>query len=357
MIEQRYSALDGLRGIAALVVVLYHIRWPWHFKDALFIKNGYLAVDLFFILSGFVIGLVYSDWITSADTARAFVRRRFFRIYPLHLAVLAVLLSRECLKLAAAQGGFLTANLPPFSGANDLTLLVASLTLTHAWGLASTLAWNGPSWSISCEFAAYLVFAAAAWVGLLGRRIFVFGLAAAATPIYFWLAFHFSTLDKTFDWGLLRCLAGFSLGLALRFVPRVHPSIGTAAALAIPFALAFASGTSVILTIPLFATAIVGLCSNRGAAVRFLNTRPVQFLGLTSYSIYLIHEPILSTFNSIIKRVPALNVWTGDLLLLLSMGGIFALSALTYHHIEAPGRRLGRAKHQALKRATRPVAA
>src|SRR6478672_10331259 len=95
----RLSTLDGLRGLAALLVVFYHIEWPNHLTNNNFVGNGYLAVDLFFILSGFVIFQNYAIRISSINDFRNFICLRFFRVYPLHFAILAWLSCMELLKL------------------------------------------------------------------------------------------------------------------------------------------------------------------------------------------------------------------------------------------------------------------
>jgi len=78
--KSRFSALDGLRGIAALAVVFYHVKFPNHFTTypGLFFRNGYMAVDLFFIISGFVIYAKYSEKICDAGSAFRFIALRFF---------------------------------------------------------------------------------------------------------------------------------------------------------------------------------------------------------------------------------------------------------------------------------------
>lgn len=86
--NRRYLVLDGLRGIAAVLVVLYHVEVPNHFTHNSFTRHGYLAVDLFLILSGFVISAAYSRQIFDAKSAVEFYWLRFFRIYPLHITML-----------------------------------------------------------------------------------------------------------------------------------------------------------------------------------------------------------------------------------------------------------------------------
>src|ERR1700730_15972505 len=112
----RYEALDGLRGVAALSVVLIHVPWPNHISDTGFGRHVYLFVDLFFILSGFILTAAYREGIATGDQLRRFLILRFFRIYPVHLAVLLVLLVIEIAKVLAQSSGLAHANNPPFSG-------------------------------------------------------------------------------------------------------------------------------------------------------------------------------------------------------------------------------------------------
>ena len=79
--SKRYEALDGLRGIAALLVVLFHIHWTNHITNTNAIRHAFLFVDLFFMLSGFVLTASYLDRIRSGVQVRHFLRLRFFRIY------------------------------------------------------------------------------------------------------------------------------------------------------------------------------------------------------------------------------------------------------------------------------------
>src|ERR1039457_3262386 len=97
----RFHALDGLRGIAALLVVLLHVEWHNHLTGTRFVRNGYLSVDLFFILSGFVIAANYSAQIVDIPTSLRFLGLRFFRLYPLHIVMLGAFICLECCKLAA----------------------------------------------------------------------------------------------------------------------------------------------------------------------------------------------------------------------------------------------------------------
>ena len=155
-------ALTGLRAYAALWVVLFHLR---HVLQPLlpeplfeFCARGYLGVDLFFVLSGFVIAYRYGGHIGDGRAYRVYLIRRLGRIYPLHLATLLAL-------VAAATLGRGTAI--DISGSAYYVLderLAYNLMLVHAWGLTNEASWNIPSWSISVEWFAYLVFPLLWWV-------------------------------------------------------------------------------------------------------------------------------------------------------------------------------------------------
>ena len=103
-VNDRFRAVDGLRGIAALLVVFLHVEWPSHIASTTFIRNGYLAVDLFFILSGLVITANYGTRIVSVSDARRFMTLRFFRLYPLHFAMLAAFLVLESSNISGTTG-------------------------------------------------------------------------------------------------------------------------------------------------------------------------------------------------------------------------------------------------------------
>jgi peptidoglycan/LPS O-acetylase OafA/YrhL len=138
--NRRYLALDGLRGIAALLVVLYHVELPNHFTHNSFTRHGYLAVDLFLILSGFVISSAYSRRIFDAHRAGEFYWLRFFRIYPLHIAMLLAFVLLECVKLAALRSGAITpGEQAPFTGKNTVGALIANVFMLQGLGITNGL--------------------------------------------------------------------------------------------------------------------------------------------------------------------------------------------------------------------------
>ncbi len=151
------KALTGLRGYAALWVVLSHAsftdslsaplaaRLNWGRADGV-LRHEYLAVDLFFVLSGFVLTHAHARELDGGVDGRSYVRfllLRLARVYPLHL-----------LALVAAV---LIAQVVPSHLENTAGSLVLNILLMSSWGFCSTLSWNGPAWSLSSEWLAYLV--------------------------------------------------------------------------------------------------------------------------------------------------------------------------------------------------------
>ncbi len=356
--QYRFIALDGLRGAAALVVVMHHIDWPNHVTHIAFVKNGYLAVDLFFILSGFVICSGYSTKIVSGSVALKFIWLRFFRVYPLHLAVLAAFIVLELAKLWSQKAGIIIPDQEPFTKSNSVEALVANVFLLQGFGIFDRLTWNGPSWSISCEFAAYLVFAFAALTGLLRRHSVITVGALLAVIGYGTLALARDTLDVSYDWGIVRCLSGFFLGVAIFELTKtgtgqrgLGPSkasmrvLETTLIIMLGIIMSVASGAAIILTIPVFIGLVAVLQRDNGPVARVLMSPPAQFFGRISYSIYMVQILFLVVLGFAFKYGdPSLQInrWVGDMLVIVSMVTIVAISFATYTLIEGPARDWGR---------------
>src|SRR5438477_8690358 len=223
---QVIPALTSIRGIAAWWVVLYHFRQylPTGRPEWLsaLTAHGYLAVDLFFILSGFVLALNYAEsFRRSLAGATDFYRLRFGRIYPLHFVMLMLfLLNPLAVALFSASGD---------TSAYGWDYFVLSLFLVQNWGFSTELAWNDPAWSISTEVFAYLFFPLAAM--LMGRVIMTVGaalLVMVALLITLALAAQAEGGSLGFDipgFGLTRCCLQFLLGM---LVWRLRDALGFA---------------------------------------------------------------------------------------------------------------------------------
>lgn len=347
--HDRFLALDGLRGVAALVVVLFHVmlRWPTHLQGLAFMQGGYLSVDVFFVLSGFVIAHAYAERLPGSSGAIAtFLRRRWLRIYPLHLAMLGLLLALELAKLLAQSRGA-HPDIPPFTGQNDVTGLAENLLMVQSWVGSPRLGWNAPSWSLSAEAGAYLVFAAAAWAGLMRRTTVLAACAGVGIALLAVVAWRHDTLDLTHRGGLVRCFAGFATGVFLERLHHLGRLPAWTSRLQVPALIALVGIASaghgwLMLAAPTIAVLVASLCTDEGPLAALLRTRPLQFLGRISYSLYLVQVPLLMVMESVLKalhlRSGGSDPWWGDELGLVYLAALVASAALTYRAIEWPAR-------------------
>lgn len=338
------DALTGARGIAAWFVVLYHIRLALpdnvpHWIIAILAK-GYLAVDLFFALSGFVMWLTYGDKFQrdGLSAAPAFLWRRIARIYPLHLVILLATIGYASMLAAAGKAD---AAQYPFG---ELPLHVA---LMQNWGLTDRLTWNDPSWSISTELAAYFLLPFAA-ITLFRRTWPPLACAAGATAIgialHLWFAAQgVDTLGRDIVHnGLLRCIAGFFAGVLVAMAWRARTvAWASPAMLAVSvsmFALWLAGIVPETLAVPIcFAALVYWLSDTSSARGNPLASRIVVHLGDVSYSTYLAHFLLWIVFKHLLVS-DAFNVPLP--LVALYLVAVYVASELLYRMVEAPGRSL-----------------
>ncbi len=335
--------LTALRFFAALWVVLFSY-WPKLAGSAVpaLVGKGYLGVELFFVLSGFILCHVYlRGFGEQRFSYGGFLWNRLARIYPLHLATCLGLIG---LALAAGAVGI----------AVDATLLdwpslPANLLLLHAWGLAPTAAFNHPSWSISAEAFAYLsfpLFALIAW-RLRGRPWLFVGLAvalvAALYPLFQALAGFPLTL-ATIKWGALRIVPCFLLGCALHALWRSGATKAwPCGLLALGFlagAVAAASlGASDPVTVLFLGGLILSLAGMAEQGSTLLSSRPLSYLGEISYSIYMVCVPWEIVFvNAAAKTLHLADEKLPWPVWIVFVLGVIPLSAASYHLIEKPAR-------------------
>ena len=337
------DALTGIRGIAAWGVVLYHVRLSLTALlpapvIAVFAK-GYLAVDLFFILSGFVIWYNYAARITEggADAVRLFLWRRFARVWPLHGAILAGFFALAAAMIATGRdaSGYPLAELP------------LHLLLIQNWGLTDTLSWNHPAWSISTEFAAYLVFPAlvllARWDRVPSAALLVLAaLLAGGIFLLFSLNGHADLGADIPGLGLWRCLASFAMGCLLcqlwqRWNGTARGGLLAGLGFAAIIAAAFAFGLPETAWVPAaFFAGLLALALGRGKIVQLLGGKTLTYLGEISYSTYLGHYGLFILFKLAFVDASLQLGWGG-------LAGYLALvmvaSVALYHGLEKPAQR------------------
>lgn len=351
---QRISELESVRGIAALLVVFFHIpRWNPALYDVAVIRNGYLMVELFFVLSGFVIHRAYSSRLSNFSELARFQFLRFSRLYPVHLLFLAFFVLVEIGKYLAA--GKMSVNSAAF-GENSVTALVQHLFLVQAVGpTGNSFTFNVPSWSISVEFYTYLLFGL---VVLCARRAqtVVFVLLAM-----FSLAAIMNQSMGGFD-DLLHCIAGFFIGcLTAHLTTRLKlrlPSYAPLLAAAGITGFLYVKTTKVYdpLVFLLSAAIVMSIVyAGDGFAKRLLNSRPLHRLGTISYSVYMCHSAVLWVFSFVVgkvlerpeivfkgKNVPQLALGETLICYGLIVLVVLVLSNLVYEWIEKPIRERSR---------------
>ncbi|WP_375380884.1 acyltransferase family protein [uncultured Sphingomonas sp.] len=337
-------ALTGARGIAAWLVVLYHIRLSIAGLPASVVAvlaKGYLAVDFFFLLSGFVIWLAWHERLRDGDAGavRRFWWKRVARVWPLHLLMLALAVAIAIMLAATGRsdGGHF-----PFA---ELPLHVA---LIQEWGFTDRLTWNDPAWSISAEWGAYLLFpvliAVVDW-----RRLPTAAVLAAIGALFVLLHAVFAGHGATslgFDiarLGLARCLIEFAAGTALCELYgrwRERPALPAAIAAGGGVLLFGAAATQALpetLAIPAaFAALLMLLALTSGWRRNPLATRPLHLLGEISFATYLSHFLLFLVFKLALvddpRAVPAV-------LIALYLTIVLAASFALYQLWEKPAQR------------------
>lgn len=333
-------ALTSVRGIAAWLVVLYHVRqsvaWPGEWPLAI-VSRGYLAVDFFFLLSGFVLWLSWGDRLRSGGihAAPAFLWRRFARIWPLHAVILS---GGVMLALLLAATGRHDAGQFPFA---ELPL---HYLLVQNWGFTDALAWNDPAWSISVETAAYLIFPLLV-IAIDWRRLpmgVAIGAVAAmlATLHLIYAGWGSASLnDDITRLGLTRCLFEFSAGTALAAIwSRIDDhsqAVRSCLVIVAVTATAFALGAPETLAMPLMFAAFLLLLALVGDDTP-LAARPLHWLGQISYATYLSHFLLWKAFKLVFVAAAGSVAWP---LMSLYFVIVLAISAASFHGIEKPAQR------------------
>lgn len=299
--SQNIPALTGIRALAALLVLSLHVHQnvPANIAAYLpFINRGYLGVDFFFILSGFIIAHVYiaSFVRLSGEALRIFLWHRFIRLYPVHVAVLLLMIAM--VMFSHATGRAIRAE--NFNVAD----LIWQFTLMHAWGFGNDASWNLPSWSISAEWFAYLLFPIIALVlNRIGNARAGYLLSVAAFLVMTAL-FKLSGADID-SWNgppaLLRVAGEFICGAALCRAMFLEASSGqrrwSGDAVGVVAFIAFLAAASISLSdyilVALLALTVMGVAAADGFLKRFLARGSMVWLGEISYSVYMVHFPVL----------------------------------------------------------------
>lgn len=319
--KPHYNILDGLRGAAALMVVWYHVFEGFAFAQGTGIEtfnHGYLAVDFFFILSGFVISYAYDDrWQKKGFTLGNFFKRRLIRLHP--MLIMGAIIGTVSFLL---QGGV------KWDGSStpiEWTLVALLLTCVfipaypgapyEVRGNGEMFPLNGPGWSLFFEYIGNIIYALL--IRRLSNRLLAI-LVAVLAVAYTWFAVgNVSgyenmgvgwTLDTVnFAGGFLRMMFPFSVGmlLARNFKPtRVRGIFWIAiavlfAAFSVPFIASKGSicinGIYEVFCVALLFPLIVWLGAS-GITSDKTSTSVCKFLGDISFPLYIVHYPVMYMF-------------------------------------------------------------
>ena len=360
----RFETLDSWRGICALLVALFHFPAAGWLETNGFINGSFLFVDFFFVLSGFVIAHAYADRLKDGVSLKRFMVTRFGRLFPLHAFMLAAFVVFEGLRMAlpSVTGGGET-----FTGGTSFGSLFSNLFLLHGLGFETSLTWNAPSWSISTELFAYLLFGLVTVA--LGRvALLAFASAVIVAPLFLF-AVSPDYMDATYDFGFIRCLYGFSFGVLVQaafaqLADRPSSDIETrltwtfaegAVVLAVGLFVATAYAGPFSIAAPIvFGVAVFIFAHEAGYVSRLLRAPVFLGLGALSYSIYMTHLFIqgrMLNAGKLVEKVTGMQMLTtgGDgspvftSAWAMPMAGfmlaaVIAASWLTYRYVEVPGR-------------------
>ncbi|MET0183077.1 MAG: acyltransferase [Caulobacterales bacterium] len=352
---QDIRPLTSLRFVAAFWVLAYHFRdhLSLNLGQIGLVADGWMGVDLFFTLSGFILAHVY---LTEFEGMRFryghFLQNRLARIYPLHLVALGAMIA---LYAAASITGAGVGDPAAFKW----TDLPQHLLLIHAWGMTEAVGWNFPSWSISAEWAAYLAFPliAAAVLSHKSRPGIALAIALALCLANYVLLdrlhLYVDGVGQGFEQmtaqiGALRIIPSFLMGVALYAFGRARP---IPVRFAWPLVLTSAYWTVLVVTLNwwegLAWFGLAGLILGLAETARTQSDAPMAgknfvFLGAASYALYMLHLPIdIVWFHGLEK----LGVTDESALMvrIAAVAGVFiactTAAALAYIFIEEPARK------------------
>jgi peptidoglycan/LPS O-acetylase OafA/YrhL len=372
------STLTPLRGIAALLVVVFHsglmlapLAKP---ETTHFFQNGWLWVDFFFVLSGFVLAHVYGTGFQDKVTWQSYRRylgARFARVYPLHLVTLLIAAG-----LAMAIHAKALVMMDYFKELHGLHTVPASLLLMQSLHLFEAAPLNTPSWSLTTEWWVYVLFPflVKPFFKLtgMGRTVILAGTAALFVGLMYYVAPHFGnrfmvppgalgpkTINMTADFGYLRCLAGFLLGM-LTYEGYRNQWGERLLKRGLVFIVCFGSILAAmhsdwheLIIVAFFPLVILSAACNADFVKQVLETNPLQRLGDWSFSIYMVHvlliqsvwlfwltgkPDLLKDFGTFFAHTHSHTLSQAWLICLGLVTVTLLLAALSYRFVEVPAR-------------------
>jgi peptidoglycan/LPS O-acetylase OafA/YrhL len=357
-------ALTSLRAFLAVGVVLFHYQLQW--DPALgfspIIERSRLAVDAFFMLSGFILAHVYGPAFASGGFSyRRFIVARLARLYPLHIAVLTGAL---IMVLGATAAGV------RFNAEGYGVLgFFQTLFLIQSWFPTNgEVNWSGPSWSLSAEWFAYLLFPAYAWLAVRLRTRPWILLAIGAAAFVALDAIYVQVFGKVLpraenSLGILRIVPEFLIGMALYELSRRWRWSRPVAAASALFATILLVGAMqlslddriiVALAAPVILTwALLARAGCEGP----LASPALVFAGEASFALYLVHMPVIVAWKGVVAELRGVD--STFRITPVELIGLFVatslIAAALHLLVEKPGRTWIRNRFDSPRRAPTPV--
>lgn len=344
--NHRFQVLDGFRGVAALMVAIYHLHVNGVITELNFVRNSYLFVEFFFVLSGFVIAYNYSKKILNVYDVFVFMKKRFARLWPLHFFMILLFVPFALLHYFYDIG---------FSERFSFVSFVANLFLVQALNLNLGMTWNIPAWSISVEFYTYVIFS---FICLIKKNTFLY---VGILVLSLFLLFKFSNMDDVSDLALFRCLYSFSLGVIASRVYKLLPTNVWFEYIVFFFVFGLLSfcdlspTSNLAYLMPIFFFITVIVFSKESGLISKLFMNPLlNKLGILSFSIYLTHNWLILVLKGLLVAVEKLLGYEilytesgrkiidlgfgygNDLIYLPYLYFVIVFSKFTYNYIERP---------------------
>jgi peptidoglycan/LPS O-acetylase OafA/YrhL len=364
------TTLTALRGIAALLVAAYHFnQYVLPIADSqwtLAHLRGYLWADFFFILSGFIMTYVYQKRFETGVTIESFLgfmRLRFARLYPMHLLTLVwlIVLYLIVVGLCRVELEFALKSVfnPPSIGLHLLML--------HGFNTVWSTTWNIPAWAIGSEWLMYLLFPFFVFLMQKNRFLFLIVGIFATFGAYFyvtmptsdvylantWLQHLPNSIDHyVFPLNFVRCFAGFLLGMIthyfyeLKWANKILKYDGFFVFLVLIFLVFCHFSLPDMLTVLLFPMMILSAAHNENRVSKYLENQGLQAIGAWSYSIYMVHVPLLFSIMSVQLVYPSLALpkptayhFSGTIICGLFLGLVLFAAQFFHRNVEEPARK------------------
>lgn len=344
---KRFYALDAFRGLAALLVFLFHTPQLSVLTNSAFIRGSGFFVDLFFVLSGFVIYHNYKDKLSTFSSSKPFILKRIKRLVPLHVYTLLVLLILEIIKYVTSNQ--INYSTVPFE-ANTMASFWPQFFLLNSTPLFYGFNWNGPSWSISAEMITYFLFILTSLLCFRKKRLtLLISLSIVCLGyLFFSLKDHTYNITIDYKYSFIRGFIGFYFGIIIYLIRHLLLNVLNKASKILGHLFEI-----LILIIVIYIICYVGYFKNyffiihmafgllilvfsmeKGIISELLKRHLFQKLGQWSYSIYLNHTLMIILYNMILIKGFGINdnyILLSEILLIIL---VCAYSSFTYKHIE-----------------------